>query len=251
MVVVIDYDRLATEYAQHRRVHPEVLRRLTSGLRQTDKVLEVGCGTGNYVFAIWQSSGCPCWGTDPSQVMLAQAAGRSGSVQLSCGKAEALDFPAGQFDLVFSVDVIHHVDDRDRFFREAVRVLRPGGKICTVTDSEWVIRHREPLAVYFPGTVAVDLARYPRIQDLRAGMQDAGFAEIGETAVELAYELCDIAPFRARAFSCLRLISADEFECGIAHMEHDVRDGPIRGVSRYTLVWGGKLSLVVSQKKEH
>ncbi|MGO8688656.1 MAG: class I SAM-dependent methyltransferase [Thermoguttaceae bacterium] len=239
---MIDYNQLATAYAQHRRVHPEALRRLAEGLRPTDKVLEVGCGTGNYVLAIRQASGCPCWGIDPSPEMLAQAAGRSGKVQFSCGKAETLDFPASQFDLVFSVDVIHHVDDRDQFFREAVRVLRPGGKVCTVTDSEWVIRHRQPLAVYFPETVAADLARYPRIDDLRAGMQDAGFVAIDETMVELAYELRDLAPFRARAFSCLRLISAGAFERGIARMERDAIDGPIPSVSRYTLVSGTKPS---------
>ncbi|MGO9114636.1 MAG: class I SAM-dependent methyltransferase [Thermoguttaceae bacterium] len=242
MAIVIDYDRLATDYAQYRRVHPEVLRRITSGMRHTDKVLEVGCGTGNYILAIWESIGCPCWGTDPSTEMLAQAAGRPGQVQLSCGKAETLDFPAGHFDLVFSVDVIHHVDDRDQFFREAVRVLRPGGKVCTVTDSEWVIRHREPLAVYFPETVAVDLARYPRMQDLRTGMQGAGFVEIVETMVEFACKLQDIAPFRAKAFSCLRLISENEFQRGMGRMAQDASNGAIPSVSRYTLVWGAKPS---------
>ena len=121
-------------------------------------------------------------------------------------------------------------------------MLRPRGKLCTVTDSEEIIRHREPLAVYFPETVTVDLARYPRIHDIRTGMQYAGFVEIEEMTVEFAYELKDIAPFRARAFSYLRLISDDQFARGIARMEQDSRDAPIRSVSRYTLVWGAKPS---------
>lgn len=50
----MNYDRLANEYAQHRQVHPEALRMLlTQGaLDASAKVLEVGCGTGNYSRAL-------------------------------------------------------------------------------------------------------------------------------------------------------------------------------------------------------
>ena len=109
-----------------------------------------------------------------------------------------------------------------------------------MTDSEWVIHHRQPLAVYFPETVEIDLARYPGIEELRAGMQEAGFANVAEETVEFAYELRDIGPFRDKAFSCLRLIPEDAFCRGIERMEKDLRAGPMVGVSRYTLVWGVK-----------
>jgi SAM-dependent methyltransferase len=241
-VIGIDYNQIAADYARHRRVHPEVLRRLTTGLGPTDTVLEVGCGTGNYLVAIREAIGCPCWGIDPSQEMLARAA-RSGQVHLSLGTAEDLAVPPGSFDLLFSVDVIHHVGDRARFFRQAARALRTGGRLCTVTDSEWVIRHRRPLAVYFPETVAVDLARYPRLPELRADMGAAGFAELSEETVEFASELSDLGPFRARAFSCLRLIPEGAFRRGIEQMERDVQAGPIPCVSRYTLVWGSRPSV--------
>jgi len=240
---MIDYDRMAAEYARHRRVHPVLLRRLIDGLGPADKVLEVGCGTGNYLIAIRELVGCSGWGIDPSTEMLAQARARSGQVQLLQGKAEQLEFPDGHFDFVFSVNVIHHVGDRGRSFREAVRVLRHGGRVCTVTDSEWVIRHRQPLSVFFPETVAVDLARYPRIHEIRAGMQEAGFAEVAEETVEFASEVRDIGPFQDKAFSCLRLIPEDAYRRGIERMEKDLLAGPIVGVSRYTLVWGVKPSL--------
>jgi SAM-dependent methyltransferase len=237
---MIDYDRMAAEYARHRRVHPVVLRRLIGGLGPTASVLEVGCGTGNYLVAIRELVGCSCWGVEPSAEMLARARARSEQVQLLQGRAEALEMPAGPFDLVFSVDVIHHVGDRGRLFGEAWRVLRPGGRSCTVTDSEWVIRHRQPLAVYFPGTVEVDLGRYPSIEALRGDMERAGFAEVEEEMVEFAYELGDIGPFRDKAFSCLQLIPEEAFRRGIERMEKDLLTGPIAGMSRYTLVWGVK-----------
>jgi SAM-dependent methyltransferase len=240
MTTAIDYGEVAAAYAQHRRVHPEVLRSLLAAVGPASKVLEVGCGTGNYLGAIRERAGCLCCGTDPSAEMLAQAEARSGQVHLSRGSAEALDFPAASFDLVFSVDVVHHVRDRPRFFQEAARVLRPGGKVCTVTDSEWVIRNRQPLAVYFPETVTVDLARYPALGELRTAMGGAGFVQLEEQTVEFVGELSDIGPFRDKAYSCLRLISDEAFRRGISRLEEDVRVGPIVWVPRYCLVGGSK-----------
>jgi SAM-dependent methyltransferase len=240
MSTAIDYDRLAAEYARHRRVHPEVLRALTAAITSASEVLEVGCGTGNYVVAVRERVDCRCCGTDTSAEMLARASARSELVQFSRGRAESLEFPAGSFDLVFSVDVIHHVGDRPRFFREAARVLRPGGRVCTATDSEWVIRNRRPLAAYFPETVDADLARYPTLAELRAAMQDAGFVRLEDETVEFVGRLTDLGPYRDRAYSCLRLIPDVAFHRGLARMEEDLRVGPIRWVPRYCLVWGSK-----------
>ncbi len=239
---MIDYDRIASEYARHRYVHPEVLRGLlsTSGIHSASRVLEVGCGTGNYIAAVEKWAGCQCWGIDPAPEMLAQARARSPSISLDQGHAEQLPFPPDFFDLVFSVDVIHHVTDRRAYLAEAQRVLRRSGKACTVTDSEWIIRHRPPLAIYFPQTIEVDLERYPRIADLRDEMKQAGFKEIAENLVEFPYELADIEAYRDRAFSSLHLISEEAFRAGIERLTRDLESGPIPCVSRYVLLWGTK-----------
>ena len=133
----VDYDKIASDYAQHRQVHPEVLKHLvsTGNLGRDSKVLEVGCGTGNYILALERLAGSRCWGIDLSQGMLAKAGARSGGVHFQLGRAEDISFPSDFFDLVFSVDVIHHVEDRPACFQEAYRVLASGGKVCTVTDS--------------------------------------------------------------------------------------------------------------------
>ena len=66
----VDYAALADDYARHRSVHPEVLSRLVDGLDRAMQVLEVGCGTGNYVCEIQRLVGCECTGIDPSTQML-------------------------------------------------------------------------------------------------------------------------------------------------------------------------------------
>jgi ubiquinone/menaquinone biosynthesis C-methylase UbiE len=240
--MAIEYDQIALEYARHRKVHPEVLDGLVahSGIGAGSRVLEVGCGTGNYIAAIQAATGCSCWAIDPSEEMLAAARSGSAGVTFQLGRAERLEFEPGSFDLVFSVDVIHHVEDHTAYFQEVYRVLKPRGLACTVTDSEWIIRLREPLAVYFPETVDVDLRRYPHMADLRSLMQEAGLDEIEEHTVEFSYQVEDSRAYRDQAFSALHLISQSGFEEGLRRLERDLENGPIPGVSRYVLLWGRK-----------
>lgn len=239
---MIDYESLADDYARHRRLHPEVLRALVAGgaLTAESRVLEVGCGTGNYIGALRRGLGCRGFGIDQAAAMLAQAREAAATVALSRCPAEALPFADASFDLVFSVDVIHHVRGLADYHREAWRVLRPGGRFCTVTDSEDIIRRRVPLSLYFPETVAVELARYPSIEALTAGMADAGFGSVRSEVVESRYAVTSSEPYRSRAYSSLHLISDEALDAGVERLERDLRQGPVDGVARYVLLWGAR-----------
>ena len=129
----IDYDRRAAEFARHRHVHPGVVAELVgSGLLDArTRVLDVGCGTGNYAAALQAASGCRMSGVDPSAHMLQRARTAASWDALAQASAEQLPFADRSFDLVMSTDVVHHIRDRGAYFREAARVLRPGGLLVT------------------------------------------------------------------------------------------------------------------------
>lgn len=221
-------------------MHPGVVQALQAGgaLGTATRVLDVGCGTGNYARALHALTDCAVVGVDPSSEMLARARASAPALRFDTGRAEALPFDDGRFDLVFSVDVIHHVEDRRAFFREARRVLTPGGRLCTFTDSADDIARRVPLSSHFPETIPVELDRYSPIPTLTTEMAAAGFDQISTEAVELAYDLDDPTPYRARAFSSLHLIDDAAFAAGLARLERDLAGGPIRALSLYTLLWG-------------
>lgn len=84
------YDTLADEFARHRGVHPGVLRELVSqsGATGAARVLEVGCGTGNYLAAIHATGRCECRGVDPSSAMFRHARQRAPGVRWDEGSAE-------------------------------------------------------------------------------------------------------------------------------------------------------------------
>jgi SAM-dependent methyltransferase len=235
-----DYGALADKYAAHRRPHPGVLAALASALDASSRVLEIGCGTGNYLAELRSAVGCACTGVDPSPEMLAKLRQRDSSIEAMDGRAEALDLPSESYDLLYSVDVIHHVRDRAAAFAEAFRVVAAGGSLCTVTDSEWILKNRAPLSVYFPETVDVELRRYPRIESLREEMERAGFVRLREDVVEHSSLLCDSSAYRDKVFSSLLRLDDEAFRRGLARMDADLARGPIPSVARYLVLRGDK-----------
>jgi malonyl-CoA O-methyltransferase len=93
-------------------------------------VLDLGCGTGRH--SVWlASAGATVTGIDFSEGMLEEARRKpeAGTVRfLAHDLHQPLPFAAGSFDLVVSGLVLEHLGDLDRFFGEARRVLRPGGR---------------------------------------------------------------------------------------------------------------------------
>jgi ubiquinone/menaquinone biosynthesis C-methylase UbiE len=261
-VEAVNYDQAAGDYAAHRQVHSGVFHELCKRFGQASPgrahprggepgsdatVLEVGCGTGNYIGALAAGQGCTAYGLDPSAGMLAQARTRPARVAWLLGRAEALSFRSSTFDLIFSVDVIHHVAGKGAHYREVARVLRPGGWVCTVTDSADIIRRREILSGYFPETVEIELARYPRLAQLEAWMAEAGLAAFEVVTVEQPYQIASAQPFRAKAYSSLHLIADEAWQAGLARLERDLARGPVPGVSRYACLWGQKAAQRMSR----
>ncbi|HVM18171.1 MAG TPA: class I SAM-dependent methyltransferase [Gaiellaceae bacterium] len=100
-------------------------------------VLEVGCGTG--LLAIYLArAGRRVTGADVSRVALAEAARHAdGHVRLVHLDGVALPFDTESFDLVYTVEVLEHLHERDAepHLRECFRVVRPGGALWLLTPN--------------------------------------------------------------------------------------------------------------------
>jgi demethylmenaquinone methyltransferase/2-methoxy-6-polyprenyl-1,4-benzoquinol methylase/phosphoethanolamine N-methyltransferase len=107
-----------------------------AGIQPGDKVLDVGCGTGNLTLTAKRYAGSgSVYGIDASPEMIEEArkkARRSGSAAtFELGLIEKLPYPDATFDVVVSRLVIHHLPDdlKRRGFAEIFRVLKPGGRL--------------------------------------------------------------------------------------------------------------------------
>ncbi|HEX7960827.1 MAG TPA: methyltransferase domain-containing protein [Terriglobales bacterium] len=121
-----------------------------------ERVLDVGCGTGTLAIAAKRHVGPSgtVYGVDASPEMLSRAekkARRAGmSVLFKNALAEALPFPQGQFDVVLSTVMLHHLPQKVRLqaAHEIRRVLKPGGRVLAV-DFEGFSEQKRTLLSHF------------------------------------------------------------------------------------------------------
>jgi ubiquinone/menaquinone biosynthesis C-methylase UbiE len=96
-----------------------------------ERVLDIGCGTGRlgqYVAELVAPAGV-VEGIDPLPLRIDLAARKNPRFHARVGRAEDLSaFAAASFDAVYSNSVFHWVQDKPAALREALRVLKPGGR---------------------------------------------------------------------------------------------------------------------------
>ena len=158
--------------------------------RDGARVLDLGCGTGTFAIMLARANpGIEVIGIDPDPdvVRMAERKGAHSVVGLvfKIAGAEALPFAQGAFDVVASTLVFHHLPPavKRSALREALRVLRPGGRVLILDfgrpdgPTQAVLGYA---AAFLDGlaTTAENIAG--KIPDL---MSEAGFAEIRETYV--------------------------------------------------------------------
>ncbi|MRS03948.1 methyltransferase domain-containing protein [bacterium] len=124
------------------------LRQATLALARVqpgERILEVGCGTGTLSLAAKGQTGPAgeVTGIDVASDMLEAArrkAEKAGlQVQFQLGRIEEIPFPDGQFDLVLSSLMLHHVhgdEAKQQGLKEIYRVLKPGGRVLIVDATQ-------------------------------------------------------------------------------------------------------------------
>jgi ubiquinone/menaquinone biosynthesis C-methylase UbiE len=105
-------------------------------LGSVKRVLEVGCGIGVLSSYLAEKHDWEVIGVDVDSEQIERAKnGHRESKYLKFLEADATGLPFGDggFDLVLSVDVLHHIPNRNKAFDEMSRVLKSNG-FCVLVD---------------------------------------------------------------------------------------------------------------------
>ena len=126
------------------RKHADALNRLNAalaeriGIQHGARILDAGCGVGGSAIWLAETFAARVVGITPvaSQVERARRFGvqRGVSDRVRFAKEDYLhtSFPDASFDVVWALESICHAADKAGFYREARRLLRPGGRLGIV-----------------------------------------------------------------------------------------------------------------------
>lgn len=154
------YDRVGFRQFEHGKQLVALL-----GLQPGQRVLDVGCGTG--LLGAWVAAQVgedgEVIGVDPLPLRVVLAARKHPRLRTQVGRAEDLSaFEEASFDAVYLNSVFHWVPDQPRALAEALRVLRPGGRIA-LNSADAARPHDSNLL-------------------LRRALDDAGLQHVGQPA---------------------------------------------------------------------
>lgn len=138
-------------------------------LQKGQKLLEIGCGRGEFLDA-FQQLGMDCCGVDLSDHGFCNLK----DVQVAkCDiSKDALPFEDGHFDVVYHKSLIEHLYSPDHLMKETCRVLKPGGRVIMLTP-HWVSQmkvfyedytHSRPYTV----TAVTDLLKVYEFKEIEA-----------------------------------------------------------------------------------
>jgi len=139
-----------------------------AGLKESESVLDIGCGTGTMAALAKQyvgEAGKSC-GIEPSLEMVSfarkKAKRKKAFVDINPGVIEQIDYPSQSFDVILCVIVMHHMPDETKIqgIKEMARVLKSGGRLVVVDSNLQLLPSFEK-----EGFIQVNSGKAPFIPD--------------------------------------------------------------------------------------
>jgi len=140
---------------------------LLDEIKEGDKFLDIGCSVAVPAKLIREKyKDCEIWGTDISDEAIEINKERYPEDKYFQGYVGHEDFlPDNYFDVVFSGEVLEHLDDPALLLAEAYRVLKSGGKFVLTTPND-------------EGIISSEHVWFFEEDDIRKLYEEAGFKNL-------------------------------------------------------------------------
>jgi len=185
------------------------------------QVLDLGCGHGRISEYLSDRTGVHLTGLDyiPEAIRLARerTVAKADRLAFVVGDLNALDLPAGHFDVILSIDTIYFSQDYARTISQLVEALRPGGRMAFLYSYGW--EPPAPPEAFDAATLASE--RTPLAEALT--VNGLGFRSQDWTAAD-----CRLARSRRRILEVLE----SQFRAEGLGFVHENRMGEAQGIAQ-------------------
>jgi len=127
-----DYNLISDDFSRTReKPWGEIKFLFDDYLSAGEKVLDLGCGNGRF-YGFFKDKDVQYFGLDNSEKLIEIAKKKYPKADFRAGDALNIVFPAGYFDKIYSIAVLHHIPSKElrlNFLKEAFNALKPNGKI--------------------------------------------------------------------------------------------------------------------------
>ena len=227
-----DYTQIAHRYNEDRPYlipSDPVLEDVLQVLDRPAMVLDVGCGTGNWLaahVARFDGRNTAWHGADPTREMLEVARKAVPGALWLQSPAEALPCSGGTFDFVYSSFAFHHFGDKGRALSEMVRVLAPEGALRLVNIDAWSMPDWWVYR-YFPAVRPIDEARFWPVDRIERELRRLGLeVEITREAQSQALPSAVILKHaERRVLSQLAVLDDESYQQGLDRIRAEAASG--------------------------
>lgn len=147
-------------------------------IKAGEKVLDAGCGVGGSSIFLAQEIGCEVTGITLSAQQVegaranAQTAGIQQGLEFQQADYTATPFADSSFDVIWALESAVHDPEKQGFFREAKRILRPKGRIVMgeyiKTNSLMKLRDQKLFHRWLDAWAIADLSTLPHLKAVAA-----------------------------------------------------------------------------------
>lgn len=225
----MDYSKIAAKYEKTRTVESKVYWILSNLLdpNKHEKILDFGCGTGNYLQALYEDFQIiPC-GVDLSSEMLRIAKTKNNKFDVREGDHTNIPFEDNTFSKMYCTDVIHQIKNISLLFKNLSRVAKRQCILVICTESVEQLQEKF-WNEYFPSILEIDTNRFHSISDIENNAFKFGwklkqiFSIEEKIVASISKEF--VEKTRQRTISVLNLIPDIEYITGLQRILRDYEE---------------------------